>query len=211
MVIRHRATKHAIQEAKTLKENIAMFHRLCDRRAADRRDDRGRWAAPRRRRLILTAAGSGRIDRVGAGAKMSNADDTNLQAEAGVAPIEDRMTSPVTSDIRLTGAAGIAAANIGDILGAAPALEGFLSMFRCAVSVADELAQLLGKLSERRAREVVIQNSIREVGAVQTAQTAPESRSRSSSKYLDVRHARDTCSCWRPPSWRAGPPRRRPR
>jgi hypothetical protein len=99
-----------------------------------------------------------------AGVKVANAADLRLTADAGIRP-EDRLTSPAKASMaELDAAVAVALA----LLAMVPALK--VLMLRRASSVAEDLLRL-DKLTERRAREVVIQ-SIREVGVAETARAA---------------------------------------
>ena len=124
---------------------------------------------------IGTAGGALAISAVLAGAsagvKLSHAADLKETAEAGVAP-EDRMTSEVkVSAADLEAAIAVAVA----VLSVLPIAKGLL--FRRAASAGEELLKLRTlspaelKNPPKWAKDAVLQ-SIREVGVVQTAETA---------------------------------------
>ena len=118
---------------------------------------------------LLTGVGSvGAV--ASAGVKFSNAADLQSTADAGIRP-EDKLTSPAKVDAADLEAAIAGAVALLSAIAAAKGLKGLLGFaFRRTSSVAEELANL-NKLSPARASKVV-QQSIKEVGPLQTAKTA---------------------------------------
>jgi hypothetical protein len=164
----HWATTHAVETAKTRKEQISAFLDFATAAMLVGATIGTLGGAAVAVAVLTGASAAGAI--ASAGVKLSNAADLKATADAGIRP-EDRLTSQAKVSAAELEAAIATAIAILSAVAVAKGIKGVVGLgFRRAASTADDLRRL-GELSPARAAKVV-QQSIREVGVVQTAEQA---------------------------------------
>ncbi len=160
------AATHDVQTAKTRKEEIYAFIDFATAAVFVGATIGTMGGAAAVAAVLTGAATAGAV--ASAGVKFSNAADLQSTANAGIRP--EKLTSQAKVNAADLDAAIAGALALLSLIAAAKGLKGLAGLFRRSSSVADELTRLK-KLSAARASKVV-QQSIQEVGPVQTAETA---------------------------------------